>query len=112
MADPCRPEGRRKSSFVLCVDHLGTPELMSAGAVYFLVFGPVVACGGLMLLLDFKGLGRRWESELNRNAAYVGRVFGWPPNRYFGPTSRPFVGVFALLVGVAMFIGVVTGVVQ
>jgi hypothetical protein len=85
---------------------------MSAGTIYFLVFGPLLATGGIALLFDFKGLGRRWEDELNRNAAYVGRVFGRPPNRYFGPTYRPFAGVSALLLGLAMFIGVVTGVIH
>jgi hypothetical protein len=82
---------------------------MSAGEIYFLVFGPVAAAIGVALLLDFKGLGRRWEEELNRSSAHVARAFGWPPNRYYGPTLRPFAGVFFVVMGLSGVILVVTG---
>ena len=85
---------------------------MSVGAIYFLVFGPLAAAMGVALLLDFKGLGRRWENEVNRSSAHVGRVFGWPPNRYVGATWRPVSGVLFLMVGVMMVIGVVTGAIR
>ena len=85
---------------------------MSAGAIYFLVFGPVLAGVGVALLVDFKGLGRRWESELNRNAAFVGRVFGLPPNRYVGPTFRPLAGALFLFGGAALLMSLATGVIH
>ncbi len=82
---------------------------MSAGEIYFLVFGPVAAAKGVALLLDFKGLGRRWEDEANRSSARVGRTFGWPPNRYLGRTWRPVAGVFFVVLGLSLVILVVTG---
>jgi hypothetical protein len=82
---------------------------MSGGAIYFLVFGPVAAAMGVALLLDVKGLGRRWETEVNRRSARVGRVFGWPSNRYAGRAWRPFAGLLFLLVGAAMVILVLAG---
>jgi hypothetical protein len=85
---------------------------MSGGAIYFLVFGPLAAGMGVALLLDVKGLGRRWEDEVNRSSAHVGRVFGWPPNRYIGPTWRPFAGVLFLLLGAATVILVVAGAIR
>ena len=81
---------------------------MSAGAIYFLVVGPVVACLGVALLVDFKGLGRRWENELNRSAGNVAKIFGWQPNRYWGSTYRPFAGGIFVFVGVALLMAVVT----
>jgi hypothetical protein len=83
-----------KGARLLCVDFMKGTGLMSGGAIYFLVFGPVAAAMGVALLLDVKGLGRRWENEVNRNSAHVGRLFGWLPNRYIGPAWRPVAGGF------------------
>lgn len=85
---------------------------MSVAAVYFGLFGPLAVCIGVALLVDFKGMGSRWENEVNRSSASVGRVFGWPPNRYVGRTYRPVVAVFFVLLGVAMLIGVLTGAIR
>ncbi len=85
---------------------------MSGGAIYFLVFGPLAAAMGVALLLDVKGLGRRWETELNRSSALLGRVFGWPPDPYSGHDWRPFAGVLFLLVGAAMVILVLAGAIR
>jgi hypothetical protein len=82
---------------------------MSVAGIYFLVFGPVLASVGLAVLIDFRGLGRRWETEVNRSGARVGRLFGWPSNRYAGRAWRPFAGLLFLLVGAAMVILVLAG---
>lgn len=85
---------------------------MSVAEIYFLVFGPVAAAMGVVLLLDFKGLGQRWEDEVNSTSARVGRTFGWPPNRYLGPTWRPVAGVFFFGLGATLVILVVAGTVH
>jgi hypothetical protein len=61
--------------------------LMSGGAVYFLVFGPL------------------------RPTTWA-EYFGWPPNRYSGPTWRPFAGVFFVELGVALVILVLAGAIR
>jgi hypothetical protein len=84
---------------------------MTPAAIYFGIAGPVAVCLGVALLVDFRGLGKRYENDLNNSAANVVKAFRlpWPPNPYWGPTYRPFAGVFFVLLGVAMFAGVLTG---
>jgi hypothetical protein len=72
--------------------------------VYFVVFGSISSCAGVALLLNFRGLGKQWEDGLNRDSDYVGKVLHlpWPQNPYEGRAWRPFVGVFATVLGLAM----------
>jgi hypothetical protein len=69
--------------------------------IYFIVGGLALVCIGIALLTDFRGFGKVWDEGLNRQAAYIGKLarFPWPHNPYLGPTYRPAVGVFALVVG-------------
>jgi hypothetical protein len=79
--------------------------------VYFVVFGLISTCIGVALLTDFRGLGKEWEDGLNRNSEYVGKLLHlpWPQNPYEGRAWRPFVGVFATLLGLAMLGAVLSG---
>ena len=69
--------------------------------IYFVVGGLVMVGLGIALLVDFRGFGRVWDEGLNRNAAYMGKLarFPWPHNPSLGPTLRPAVGVFAIVLG-------------
>jgi len=72
--------------------------------IYFVVGGLVLVCIGIALLTDFRGFGKVWDEGLNRHAAYMGKLarFPWPHNPNLGPTFRPAVGVFAIVVGAAI----------
>jgi hypothetical protein len=61
VCDSCLSGSSLQGGFQLSVDILGG-ELMSVGQIYFLVFGPLAAAMGVALLLNVKGLGRRWEN--------------------------------------------------
>ena len=74
---------------------------MSFAEIYFGVVGVVLACTGIALLVNFRGLARRWESQVNALSAEVNRLarLPWPANPYVGPTFRPAAGIFAVLLG-------------
>ncbi|HEV2415620.1 MAG TPA: hypothetical protein VGX27_12505 [Candidatus Dormibacteraeota bacterium] len=87
---------------------------MSFARAYFLVAGLVLACSGLAVLINFRGLARHWENRVNELSAQVNRIahLPWPPNPYLGPTFRPAAGVFALLLGAAMATLALTGAIR
>jgi hypothetical protein len=79
--------------------------------VYFVFFGLISTGIGVALLINFRGLGKEWEDGVNRNSEYVGKVLHlpWPHNPYEGAAWRPFAGVFATLLGLAMLGAVLSG---
>jgi hypothetical protein len=85
------------------------PHGLSQG--YFVVGGFITCCLGIALLVNFRGLGKQWDDGMNRNSAYVNKVLHlpWPPNPHSGPTFRPFVGVFAIALGLAIVTAVLLG---
>ena len=69
-------------------------------------------CGlGIALLINLRGFGQQWDAGMNRNSAYVNKVLHlpWSTNPASGPTFRPAVAVFAIVVGLVTVIGVVLG---
>jgi hypothetical protein len=80
---------------------LAVPSWLSH--IYFVFGGLVLVCIGIALLIDFRGFGKLWDEGLNRHAAYVGKLVRvrWSHNPYLGPTFRPVVGVFMVVLGSA-----------
>jgi hypothetical protein len=74
--------------------------------IYFVLGGLVLVCVGVALLINFRGFGKVWDEGLNAHSAYVGKLvrFPWPHNPSLGPTFRPVVGIFAVVVGSAVFL--------
>jgi len=81
---------------------------------FFVVAGLALLSAGVAILADFRGLGKRWEQDVNQRSADVDKVarLPWPANPYLGPTLRPAAGIFAVVVGMVMVGGVVLGAVH
>ena len=60
---------------------------MSFAEIYFGVVGVVLATTGIALLVNFRGLARHWESQVNALSAEVNRLarLPWPANPFVGP---------------------------
>lgn len=69
---------------------------------YFIVFGCLSFCIGIVLFTNLRGLGKRWENEINKSNARVARAFGWLPNRYVGRTWRPFAASVFTVLGIVV----------
>ena len=78
---------------------------------YFVVFGLALLGVGVAVLIDFRGLGKRWEEGVNQNSASVNKVarMPWPPNPYLGPVLRPAAGIFAIVLGTVSVLSVLAG---
>jgi hypothetical protein len=74
--------------------------------IYFVLSGLVLVCLGVALLTDFMGFGKTWDDGMNAHSAYVGKLVRspWPHNPSLGPTFRPAVGIFAVIVGSVLFL--------
>jgi hypothetical protein len=82
--------------------------------IYFVIGGLVLVSAGIALLVNFRGLGKRWEQDVNRSSAGVNKFarLPWPSNPYLGPVLRPAAGTFAIVVGVVLVGSVLLGAVH
>lgn len=86
----------------------GMPSFSQA---YFVVAGLTLLSAGIAVVVDFRGLGKRWEHDVNGYSAAVSKVarLPWPTNPYLGQTLRPVAGIFAIVLGIVMVGSVLLG---
>ena len=74
--------------------------------VYFVVIGLAMLGMSIALLINFKGLGRRWEDQLHTQTTELIKFvrIQWLANPAQGRVARPYVAVFAMALSVVLIL--------
>jgi hypothetical protein len=78
----------------------------AAFRVYFVLGGLVMFTVSIGLLINFRGFGSMWESQLYTQTTELIKVtrLPWVVNPAQGRVARPFVGVFGVALGVVLIL--------
>jgi hypothetical protein len=78
----------------------------AAFRVYFVLGGLAIFTVSIALLINFRGFGSVWESQLYTQATELIKFtrIPWVANPAQGRVTRPFVGVFGVALGVVLIL--------
>lgn len=72
--------------------------------VYFVVVGLALLAASVAVLINFRGLGTRWEEDVFAHSKEVLRLtrMPWPANPMEGRVWRPYGAIFGIVVGLVL----------
>jgi hypothetical protein len=78
----------------------------AAFRVYFVLGGLAIFTVSIALLINFRGFGSVWESQLYTQTTELIKFtrLPWVSNPAQGRVARPFVGVFGVALGVVLIL--------
>jgi hypothetical protein len=74
--------------------------------VYFVVVGVALLGASIAVLIDFRGLGRRWDEDVFAHSKEVIKLTRapWMANPAGGRVWRPFAAIFGILVSIGLIL--------
>lgn len=71
---------------------------------YFVVIGLALLVASIAVLIDFRGLGKRWEEDVYAHSKEVVRLSRapWMANPAMGRVWRPFAAVFGIVLSIVL----------
>ena len=71
---------------------------------YFVAAGLALLVASIAVLIDFRGLGKRWEEDVYAHSKEVVRLTraSWMANPAMGRIWRPFAAVFGIVVSIVL----------
>jgi hypothetical protein len=71
---------------------------------YFVVIGLALLVASIAVLIDFRGLGKRWEEDVYAHSKEVVRLSRgpWMANPAMGRVWRPFAAIFGIVVSIVL----------
>lgn len=74
--------------------------------VYFAVAGLALLAGSIALLIDFRGLGRRWDEDVYAQSKEVIKLtrVPWSANPATGRVWRPYGAIFGIVVSIVLIL--------